>query len=102
MICAARLTAADLQPYLNEFGNYNVKVPCKREDDFFTNAAEIESFRRGKLAFEPAFGPFDVVSTTLAAGAGAVLTNRDLPGFVRCCCHALGVGAALIHWLKLR
>jgi hypothetical protein len=57
--CAARLTEEQLRPYMNEFGNVNVKALCFTDRDFFVAPYELEAVRAGTMKFETSWRPTD-------------------------------------------
>lgn len=57
--CAARLTEDQLRPYMNEFGNINVKTLCFTDGDFFVAPYELEAVRAGTMKFETSWRPTD-------------------------------------------
>lgn len=90
--CAARLREDMLKPYMNEYGNINVRKLCLTEDDFFVAPYELEAVRDGTMKFEPTWQPFDWPGTVIVGLIWAIGTILATIG-------ALGA-VAVTRWVR--
>src|SRR5262249_18365402 len=72
--CAARLSDNELKPFMNEYGNINVRRLCITNDDFFVSLDELDAVRTGTMKFETGWEPFDWLGTIIMGLLWAIAT----------------------------